>query len=79
MPNDVLKNKTEAEINNMLSNEEDFILLRRYNYSLQKLVDKYPEGCPDHIIATALGVDEAVVKERFAKIIACLRAQMVVP
>ena len=73
MSNDVLKGKTEVEINNMVSDQDDFILLRRYNYSLQKLVDKYPDGCPDHIIATALGVDEAAVKERFAKIIACLR------
>jgi hypothetical protein len=71
--NDVLKGKTEVEINNMVSDQADFILLRRYNYSLQKLVDKYPDGCPDHIIATALGVDEAAVKERFSKIVACLR------
>jgi hypothetical protein len=71
--NDILKGKTWEEINNMVSNEDDFILLRRYGYSLQKLVDKYPDGCPDHIIATALGVDEAAVKERFSKIITCLR------
>ena len=66
------------DIQKRLETEEDFINLRRYGFSLKVLLDKYPNGCPDHIIAAALNLTEDELEIHHQKIISCLRHQMVV-
>lgn len=47
--------------------EPDFIAIKRVDYSLEQLMEKYPEGCPDHIIAKALMIPEHEVEEMYSK------------
>jgi hypothetical protein len=44
--------------------------------SIDQLMKKYPNGCPDHVIARKLGITEKEVAERYEEIIACLRRRM---
>ena len=45
--------------------EPDFILLKRFQYSMAALLKKYPDGCPDPIIAQALGISVEEVEVMF--------------
>jgi hypothetical protein len=47
-----------------IDTDPDFVFLPRFGYSLTKVLDRYPDGAPDHIIARALGIKEGEV-ERF--------------
>lgn len=48
-----------------LENEPDYIALKRFDYSLKKLLQRYPDGCPDRIIANALLIAEEDVEEAY--------------
>lgn len=56
--------------------EPDFIALKRFGYSLAKLLERYPDGCPDKIAAQALGMTEAEYKELYHKAVAKLKIIM---
>lgn len=66
---------TEAE-QRMLETDPDYISLRRFNNSLAKLEERYPDGCPDHIIAAALGTSEEDIVARYNRIVKEMRADM---
>lgn len=42
------------QIWNLLTTDPDFICLPRYGGSLKRLLERYPDGVPDHIAAEAL-------------------------
>jgi hypothetical protein len=52
-----------------LHDDHDFILLKRFDYSLKALLDKHSEGVPDHVIAQALGKTTVWVTKRYAAIV----------
>lgn len=58
----------DTETKAKLENEEDFINLKRFEYSLQQLMERYPEGCPDKIIAKALMIPEEEVEKLYQEI-----------
>lgn len=60
-----------------LDTDPDFILLARFDNSLAKALERYPDGAPDHVIARALGVSEAELEKRYQAIVAKLRAKVV--
>lgn len=66
---------TEAE-QRMLETDPDYISLRRFNNSLAKLEERYPDGCPDHIIAAALSTSEEDIIARYNRIVKDMRADM---
>jgi hypothetical protein len=59
-----------------VSEDPDYVALKRFEFSLLKLIDRYPEGCPDKVIAQALLVSEEEVEELYQKAIARLRLIM---
>ena len=59
-----------------IAEEPDFIALKRFNYSMEKFVQRYPEGAPDHVIAEALMISEPEVEELYQKAIVKLRHLM---
>ena len=67
---------TVEEIRHRLSTDEDWIPLRRFNYSMKCLLDRYPEGVPDRIIAQVLLVDEEQVEVLYQEVVARLRTDM---
>lgn len=60
----------------MIENDPNYIASKRYSYSLSKLLERYPDGCPDRIIATVLQLSEEEVEQRYQKIILKLRKSM---
>lgn len=49
---------TSAEVRERLSTEDDFIFLPRYEYSLKRLLERYPDGVPEKLIAQGLLITE---------------------
>jgi hypothetical protein len=50
--------------------------VKRFDYSIDKLVKRYPHSCPDHIAAQALDLDIEVLQERYIQIVGKLRLGM---
>lgn len=68
--------KTPEEMQQKLQEDPDFVCLRRYGYSVNKVLEKYPNGVPDHIIADGLMMTENELEERYKAIVTCLRARI---
>jgi lambda repressor-like predicted transcriptional regulator len=61
-----------------IATDPDYISIKRYNNSLAKIMDRYENGCPAHIIAKALGISETEIEQRYQNIILTLRKEMCV-
>lgn len=59
-----------------LQDDEDYINLKRFNFSLKETLKRYPEGVPDHLIAQALGIEEEDVSELYEEVVLHLRDLM---
>jgi len=62
--------------NSRLETEEDFIHAPRYGNSIKTIREKYPNGCPDHLIASVMQQKEEEIQKRYLEIISCLREKM---
>lgn len=60
----------------MLATDPDYILTKRFGFSMKRLMDRYPDGAPDSVIALALGVTEAEVERRYQNIITVIRGRV---
>lgn len=67
---------TDDEIIKRLVTEEDFVFAPRYQNSVKVLIEKYPDGVPDRIIAQALQIDVSEVTEAFDRAIAKIKKQI---
>lgn len=67
---------TPEEQKRMIEEDSDYIASKRFDNSLAKLMDRYPDGCPDRIIATALMMEEGEVEKRYQVIVLKLRKSM---
>ena len=68
------KKKTKEDIQELINNDDDFIHCPRLGNSLEKLIEKNPDGVKDDRIAKVLLMDEEEVKSIFAKALVKLRA-----
>lgn len=50
--------------------------VKRLNAIVERLVKRYPDGCPNHVIAQHLGVSEKEIEVKYQEIISCLQKQM---
>lgn len=66
----------EDEIRLKILTEPDFVNLKRFDYSIDKALEKYPDGLPDKMIAQALMLSEAEVAETLEVVIGKLRSLM---
>lgn len=67
---------TITEIKAKIAEEGDFVNLKRFNFSLKKLLERYPEGCPNRIIAHALALVENEVEDLYQQAVNRLRELM---
>ncbi len=67
-------NSTDAK--RQIETDPDYIYMKRFEFSLKKLIERYPEGCPDKVIAQALLISEPEVEELYQKAITRLRMIM---
>ena len=59
-----------------IEEDPDFINLKRYGYSLKRVLERYPDGAPENLIAQALCMTEDEVEEAYMDIVEVLRAEM---
>jgi hypothetical protein len=60
----------------LLQFDPDFITLKRFDFSVKKLQERYPEGCPDHISAQALGLTPEEFQKKYQEIIENIKDEM---
>jgi len=63
----------DSEVKQKLYMDSDFIAIKRFDYSLKKLLQKYPEGVPPKIIAQALDLSEPELESLTTATLAKLR------
>jgi hypothetical protein len=64
---------TSQEAKTLIENDEEFVFLKRFDFSLSKVIERYPEGCPTRVIAQALFMTEEEVESLYESIVAKLR------
>jgi hypothetical protein len=67
---------TTAQAKLAIEADPDFIYSKRFNYSLVELKRRYPEGCPDRIVAAVLMITEDDVEAIYKRIVLKLRESM---
>lgn len=53
----------------LLNNDPDFVLTRRFGYSMTALLEKYPDGVPKRLVSQALGIPEGELAIRFDAVV----------
>jgi hypothetical protein len=67
----------DTELKDKVDNEPDFVNLKRYNYSLERLLERYQDSpIPDRVVAQALNLTEQELNEQFARLVTKLRDRM---
>lgn len=64
------------EVIRRIHEEEDFVNLKRFNYSLLKVQERFPNGAPDKTIANALLLNEEDIPLIYQGIINKLREML---
>lgn len=64
------------EIRQKIEEDVDYIYSKRFDYSLAKLLERYPEGAPTKVIAQSLLMTEEEVEVLFEGVIQKLRTIM---
>jgi len=67
---------TKEEVQHKLENDPNFIAIKRFDFNISKLLERYPNGCSDKVIAQALNMNETQLKELEEKVLAKLRDAM---
>lgn len=64
------------EVLERIAKEPDYVYLKRYGFSIAKLLLRYENGVPDHIIATGLLTTPEDVERIYNESVLKLRALM---
>jgi DNA-directed RNA polymerase specialized sigma subunit len=67
---------TLEEIQDLLKKDKNFIYSKRFDYSIEKLLERYPEGAPLKTIAQVLLITEEEVEKLTKDAIMSLRKKM---
>lgn len=67
---------TTEQAKKLLVEDPNFVAIKRYGYSLTKMLERYPDGCPHRLIAQALLITEDDVQAMYDGIVLKLRARM---
>jgi len=64
------------EVQELIRKDKDFIYSKRFDFSLKKLLERYPEGAPTKLIAQVLLMEESEVEELVEESITLIRKKM---
>jgi hypothetical protein len=64
------------EVRLLIENDPDWIAIKRFDFSLRRLLERYPEGVPSRIICQALCMDEAQVETLYQSVLQKLKAKL---
>ena len=59
-----------------IEQDPDFVNLKKFDYSLKRMLEKYPNGAPDRVISQALQIPEAEIDQRFQSILDKLKKDL---
>ncbi len=59
-----------------LRRDPNFIVSKRFRYSLERLERRYPDECPDHIAAMVLGITTEQLEVEYGLVVEKLRCFM---
>ncbi len=57
----------------LLQHDPDYILLKRFDYSLTLALKRYPDGLRDDLVAQALGISETALAKRYQEVVVKLQ------
>lgn len=60
----------------LINTDEDFVYLKRLDYSLARVVERFPDGAPDRTIAQALMITTEDVERIYNDIVARLKVKL---
>jgi hypothetical protein len=66
----------EMEKRHLVETDPDWINVKRFDFSLQVLLERYPSETPDNIIAQALMMSEQQVADMYERVVQKLREAM---
>lgn len=64
------------EARERLATDPDFVCCKRFDYSLRKVLERYPEGAPSRVIAQSLMITEDELADLEESIITKIRQQL---
>jgi hypothetical protein len=67
---------TTDQARHLIHNDDKFVYSKRFEYDLDRLVSRYPEECPDRVIAAVLMITEDDVESEYERIARKLRMLM---
>lgn len=67
---------TLEEIQELLHKDKDFIYSKRFDFSIEKLLERYPDGAPPKVIAQVLLITEEEVEKLTQAAIVSIRKKM---
>lgn len=70
---------TTEEAQQRINTEPDFVYLKRLDYSLARVVERFPDGAPDRTIAQALMITTEDVERIYADIVNRLKTRLADP
>lgn len=67
---------TVDELRRRIELDPNFVNVKRFDYSLNKVLDRYPDGVPNKVIAQALMMQEEEIEEIYQRIVLKLRSAL---
>lgn len=67
---------TVENLQERIQTEPDFVNLKRFDFSLHKTMERYPDGAPIKVIAQALLMTEPEVEEMLERVVFKLKSYM---
>ncbi len=63
----------DDEARQKIESAEDYVYLARFQFSMKKLLERYPDGVPNRLIAQGLLLTEDEVEAKFQAVIRKIR------
>lgn len=67
---------TKDDIVYLLHHDETFVNSKRFGYSIDAVVQRYPDGAPDNVICQLLDIDQHTLDALYRQVVASLRSMM---
>lgn len=68
--------KNSEETKRKIRSDPDFVALKRYNYSVERVLERFPDGAPVKLIAQGLMMTEPEVEELLQSVVLKLRTAL---
>jgi uncharacterized protein (UPF0254 family) len=67
---------TKTDVEYLLHHDETFVNSKRFGYSIDAVMERYPEGAPDNVICQLLDLDQGSLDALYEDVVQTLRSIM---